>query len=106
MSFNESEVVDQRTDAPVDPATGLPAGRAAPQPRAPILTPVPAADPAPQPRAPPAWSILERAAETKKDLFLYRPDVEAIDPSFRSDPEINRLYRDAPAAYLVTFEIT
>ena len=89
MSINEIEVIDQRIDAPVDPATGLPAGRAAPQPR-----------------APPAWSMLERAAETKKDLFLYRPDVEAIDPSFRSDPEINRLYRDALAAHLVTFEIT
>jgi hypothetical protein len=50
--------------------------------------------------------MLQRAAEAEKDLFLYRPDVEAMDPSFRSDRAVDQLYRDALRANLVTPVIT
>jgi hypothetical protein len=54
-----------------------------------------------------ARPMAERAAEARKDppAFLYRQDDEARDPTFRRDPHVDRLYRDALRANLVTLEI-
>jgi hypothetical protein len=52
-----------------------------------------------------ARRCLERAAAAATSRFLYRPGIEDIDPTFRSNPDIDSLYRAALRADLVVPEL-